>query len=479
MPREATEDALVAKWVEKANERELPVLSATLGEIEKALSDEEYSAFSLARVILQDPPLTSRVLRVANSVFYNPGGRQISMVSRAVITLGFDAVRSICTSIAIIETFLKGPSRDRLLDEIARALHAAVVARHLARFRHDPAPEEVFVSTLLRRIGHVVFWSLGGDQVDALDEAIKSGADPERLEVETLGFAIRKLSQALVVAWRLPKLVESGPHAESRRAMEDLAWAVAVECPKGWASAGVRRVAGDAAWILSCDEQGAFAVLKKLAAEAADYALALGSKDVACRIPSSSGPSSSQVPEEDPSAMGESDKDAEMQVLHEITSILLDRLDVNSIFQMVLEGIHRGVGMDRTALALLDPRTGEFRCRFALGKHRREFMERFKFRLRGETRHALIEIVDACSSQILDPSAKDPDGQFWHPLYGLFEGEPFLAQAVAVGGRALGVFVADRHSTGRSLDRDAWDNFRLLCRQADIALALAVANRSA
>lgn len=479
MPRGATEEKLIARWVEKANEQELPVLSATLGEIEKALSNEEYSAFSLARVILQDPPLTSRVLRVANSVFYNPGGRQISMVSRAVITLGFDAVRSICTSIAIIETFMKGASRDRLLDEIARALHAAVVARHLARVRHDPAPEEVFVSTLLRRIGHVVFWSLGGAEVEALDEALRSGADPEALEIETLGFAIRKLSQELVGAWRLPALVESGPHAESRRAMEDLAWMVAAECPKGWASAGVRRVVGDAAWILSCDETAALAVLKRLAAEAADYALALGSKDVACRIPSPSSPSGVQATEEDPSAMGESDKDAEMQVLHEITSILLDRLDVNSIFQMVLEGIHRGVGMDRTALALLDPRSGEVRCRFALGKHRREFMERFRFQLRGGKRHALVEIVETCSSQILDPSAKDPDDAFWHPLYGLFEGEPFLAQAVAVGGRALGVFVADRHSTGRSLDRDAWDNFRLLCRQADIALALAVANRAA
>ena len=200
MHRGATEEKLIARWVEKANEQELPVLSATLGEIEKALSNEEYSAFSLARVILQDPALTSRVLRVANSVFYNPGGRQISMVSRAVITLGFDAVRSICTSIAIIETFMKGPSRDRLLDEIARALHAAVVARYLARVRHDPAPEEVFVSTLLRRIGHVVFWSLGGDEVDALDDALKSGADPEGLEIETIGFAIRKLSLALVVA---------------------------------------------------------------------------------------------------------------------------------------------------------------------------------------------------------------------------------------------------------------------------------------
>ncbi|HOX52598.1 MAG TPA: HDOD domain-containing protein, partial [Fibrobacteria bacterium] len=203
--RAETEDARVAWWVDRACEKELPALSGTLGEIERALSKEEYSAFVLARVILQDPPLTSRVLRVANSAFYNPGGRPISMVSRAVMVLGFDSIRSICTSIAIVEALLRGAARDRLLDEIARALHAAVVSRFLARHAHDPAPEEVFVSTLLRRIGHMVLWSLGGSEVDALDEALKSGAaDPEALEREILGFPLRKLSLALSAAWRLP-----------------------------------------------------------------------------------------------------------------------------------------------------------------------------------------------------------------------------------------------------------------------------------
>jgi hypothetical protein len=479
--RDMSEEQKIAWWVEKACERELPVLSGTLGEIDRALSNEEYSAFALARVILQDPPLTTRVLRVANSVFYNPGGRPISMVSRAVIILGFDAVRSICTSIAIIEALLSGVPRGRLLDEIARALHAAVVARFLARQRHDPAPEEVFVSTLLQRIGHMVFWSLGGPEVDALDEALKlSPEGGDRLEVEVVGFPIRKLSTSLSVAWRLPTLPEgSGARSESRKAVEEVAWAIAIEAPKGWGGSGVKRVARDAAWILSCDEHAAIEILKKLAIEAADYALALGSKDVSLRIPSPSEPSSSGSVEADPSAMGEADKDAEMQVLHEITSNLLDRLDVNSIFQMVLEGIHRGVGMDRTALAIVDPRTGEVRCKLALGKHRKEFMERFHFLARDARPHALIEIVEKCGSQLLDPLEKDMDGKYSHPVYGLFEDKPFLAQAVAVGGKTVGLFVADRHASGRRIDREAWDNFRLLGRQADIALTMAASGRLA
>ena len=474
-----SEDKKIAYWVEKACEQELPVLSGTLGELERALSNEEYSSFALARVILQDPPLTAKVLRVANSAFYNPGGRPISMVSRAVMILGFDAVRSICTSIAIIEALLSGVSRGRLLDEIARALHAAVVARFLARHRQDPTPEEVFVSTLLQRVGHMVFWSLGGAEVEALDEALKEMPQgSEGLEIEVLGFPLRKLSVALCVAWRLPSLpAGEGGRAESRKSMEEIAWDVAFEAPKGWGSAGLRRVARDVAWVLSCDEGQAVETLQKLASEASDYAMALGSKEVAVRIPSPTISDASYDVDNDPSAMGEEDRGAELQVLQEITSSLLDRLDVNSILQMVLEGIHRGVGMDRTALAILDPRSGEVRCKLALGKGRREFMDKFRFAVKTTQPHALTEIVEKCGSQIFDPSEKAPVTRFSHPIYELFEDSPFLAQAVAVNGRTLGMFLADRHGTKRSIDQDTWDNFRLLGRQADIALTLASVGR--
>ena len=475
--REATEEAKVALWVEKACERELPALSGTLGEIEKALSNEEYSAFVLARVILQDPPLTSRVLRVANSAFYNPGGRPISMVSRAVMVLGFDSIRSICTSIAIVEALLNGVARDRLLDEIAQALHAAVVSRFLARHAHDPAPEEVFVSTLLRRIGQMVLWSLGGAEVDAFDEALKTcPGDVEALEREILGFPLRKLSLALSAAWRLPTFQENGSgHAASRLPMEELSWLIAFEAVKGWSSLGMRKVAREVAWKLSCEESEAIDILRRLAAEAADYALALGSKEVALRIPAV-GSTTMGMEEDDPSAMGEEDKDAELQVLSDISANLLDELDVNSILQMVLEGIHRGVGMDRTAMAIVDPRTGMVRCKLALGKDRRAFVDGFEFPFRGAKPHALIQIIEKCGSQLLDPSKPD-DVNFGHPVYSLFQGAPFLAQAVSVNGKALGLFLADRHTSGRQLDRDAWDNFRLLCRQADIALTLAARSR--
>lgn len=475
-----SEQQKVDLWVGKAFEKQLPILSGTLGEIEAVLAKDGYSAADLAHTILQDPPLTTRVLRMANSAYYNASGKQISMVSRAVIVLGFDVVRSICASVALIEAFLNKVPRGRLLDEIARALHAAVVARFLAKHTKDPAPEEVFVSTLLRRIGHMVFWSLGEYEVEALDMAMRNSQEGTvRLEIDIVGFPLRKLSTALIDAWHLPVMVPAETEVpNSRKALDEVAWAVAFEAPKGWTTLEMRRVVRDFAWLTSASEDDALAAIKSLSQEAYDYAQQLGSKDVALRIPVASGQSSVGVHDDDPSAMCEGDKDVELRVLHEIANNLLEHLDVNSILHMVLEGIHRGVGMDRTALAIVDPRGTELRCKLALGKDRHRFIERFTFPVANTKPHALTEIVQKGGGQMFDPGVRDPNGMFVHPVYELFEGSSFLAQAIVVNGRTMGVFVADRHSSSRPLDKEVFDNFRLLGQQANIALAMAATSHS-
>jgi HD-like signal output (HDOD) protein len=466
-------------WMDKACEKELPVLANTLGQIEKALTSDEYSTFALARVILQDPPLTTKVLRVANSAYYNPSGQSISMVSRAVLILGFDAVRAICTSIAIIDALLRGAVRSRLLDEIARALLAAVIARRLATHRHDPAPEEVFVATLLGRLGHMVFWSLDEPEAEAMDNELKGfQGDTDAVEIRRLGFRLSDLSEPLADLWGLPiRMSSRGAPPESRMRLQDTARQVAMLAGSGWDAPGMVPVVREVAWFLSTSTPEAQDILRQLAHETAQVAQALGSFEVARRVPGQDGILTQTEPESGLSTMGEVDQIGQLRVLHEISANLLDGLDVNSVFEMVLEGIHRGVGMDRTALALLDPRTGEVRCKMALGVHRRALLEGFHFALEDPRRHVLVETMAKCRSVLVDPKAMENAGMLDHPVYALFEGRPFLAQVVAVRGRAVGMFLADRHSTHREVDREIWDNFRLLVRQTDIALALAAGGK--
>lgn len=154
---QAASHASLGEWVTRLAEEEMPIFARTANEVGRIMGSEEYSALELARVILQDPSMTAKVLKLSNSVFYNPGAAPISTISRAVLVLGFNAVEAICLSIAVIESLLKGKARARIMGEIARSIHAATQARALAKQRHDPSAEEIFIVALLCHLGEMAF----------------------------------------------------------------------------------------------------------------------------------------------------------------------------------------------------------------------------------------------------------------------------------------------------------------------------------
>ena len=115
----------LAQWVRRINDMEMPALAGVIRELNQLTEDENSDAEQLAQVILKDVSITSQVLRVANSVQYNPTAKPISTISRAAIFIGFTEIKSICLSVAVIDTLLKKNPRNHLMELIARSFHAA------------------------------------------------------------------------------------------------------------------------------------------------------------------------------------------------------------------------------------------------------------------------------------------------------------------------------------------------------------------
>ena len=86
-------------WVRRLGEEEFPLFAHTARSIAAMSTDDGSSTSELAQVILRDNTMTARVLKMANSVYYNPGGVRINTVSRSIVILGFDTVRNIALSI--------------------------------------------------------------------------------------------------------------------------------------------------------------------------------------------------------------------------------------------------------------------------------------------------------------------------------------------------------------------------------------------
>ena len=105
---------------------DFPALSSSVVAINRITASESESVSKLSELILRDFSLTNKLLRVVNSVHYRPGGGSISTVSRAVIVLGFDAVRNIAITVLLFEHLQDKANAAQLKEEFLRACLAGL-----------------------------------------------------------------------------------------------------------------------------------------------------------------------------------------------------------------------------------------------------------------------------------------------------------------------------------------------------------------
>jgi HD-like signal output (HDOD) protein len=469
-------DGPLQKWVRKLADEEMPVFAQTVGEINKILTNEEFSSLSLARVILQDPSMTAKVLKLANSAFYNPGGTAISTISRAVVVLGFNAVQAICITIAIIESLVRGPAKDRVMRELARAIHAATQARNLAMAQKDPTSEEVFIAALLLNLGQMAFWCFAGEEGSKLDKALQD--DPRRepvdVEKEVLGFKLSHLTSALAQEWHLTSLVEEGmkgiSSSDPRGRWIDLAHRVARESENGWTSPGMRLLATEVAKVVKGSVTEVGPMLERCAGEAVETARAMGAGSAARLIPVArkDGDPESNWDAGTASPFPPPDPMLQLKILRDITTTITTKPDLNVILEMVLEGVHRGVGMDRTVLALVSPRKNLVKAKHVLGADRMRMTDKFWFELGRPEPGPLAKALYASDATWFD--AYGPAVDTRESVFETIDHAPFFAAPVLYSGQVLGMFYADRGPSGRPLDVDAFESFKLFVHQANMGL---------
>jgi HD-like signal output (HDOD) protein len=182
------------QWSRVLCEQEMPIFSNTAQNIYSSLDDKNKGAMELSSIILQDPNLTTKLLKISNSSYYNPSNQKMSTVSRAIVILGSKLIRELTVSCSFFEAIISPENKQRANQEIGRAIHAAVQAKEIAITCNDSSPEEVFIAALLNNIGSIAFWCFGGKQCKYITELVQSGNfSPEQAENKVLGFSLAEL----------------------------------------------------------------------------------------------------------------------------------------------------------------------------------------------------------------------------------------------------------------------------------------------
>lgn len=185
------------------NAEGLYALPDTAIRLQEILNDETASLSEVADVVSIDPALTSTLLKLANSAFYNFSSK-VDTVSRAIGILGGDAVFNLALANSAIDAFSKVNNDAIDLDKFWRhAVDCALIAKELGTFSKYRNIERLFVMGLLHNLGELV---CANESPEQAQKCTKYSADlpPWQLQKQVLGFTYAELGAELMRSWSLP-----------------------------------------------------------------------------------------------------------------------------------------------------------------------------------------------------------------------------------------------------------------------------------
>jgi len=178
--------------------------------INEMVNREDTNATEIGQAISQDPALSTRILRVANSPMY-ANTRQVDSITRAVTLLGTKQIRDLVLSASAAKVFEGIPNDVISVEDFwHHSLYCALLARALAGVSRRVNAETMFTAGLLHDVGHLVMFNRIPDEAQAaILLTIQGDADRDLYdaEQEILGFTHCEVGANLAQRWHLPDVL--------------------------------------------------------------------------------------------------------------------------------------------------------------------------------------------------------------------------------------------------------------------------------
>jgi HD-like signal output (HDOD) protein len=173
--------------------------------VNELLGDERATLDDFAVVIIRDPALTARLLRLVNSSFYGLQSR-VDTVSRAIQLLGMRELQKLVCAVSAIEKFSRLSNRITNMNTFWRhGVYTGLMSQALAKRLRVLHPERLFVAGVMHDLGTLL---INHRYPEIAEETIRAARGDERqlrmLELEELGFDHAYLGSLMLSNWRLP-----------------------------------------------------------------------------------------------------------------------------------------------------------------------------------------------------------------------------------------------------------------------------------
>ncbi len=188
---------------------DFPALSEAIATINQIAASDKESVNKLSNSILKDFSLTNKLLKLANTAFYSRvGGGSITTVSRAVVMLGFDTVRSIALSLLLFDSMENRAHARQLKEEFVKSLFAGMLARDLAATAHVKDAEEAFICAMFHNLGRTLAMFYFPKEMEEVARLMQSqGYAESKAAVQVLGLSFEALGIGVAENWGFPSAI--------------------------------------------------------------------------------------------------------------------------------------------------------------------------------------------------------------------------------------------------------------------------------
>ncbi|QKS30985.1 MAG: HDOD domain-containing protein [Candidatus Accumulibacter similis] len=440
--RQSTIDFLLRRMRHKSD---FPALSESVSAINRITAAENQSVSQFANTILKDFSLTNKLLRMVNSAYYQQaGGGNISTVSRAVVVLGLDAVRSMAITVLLLEHLQNRDNADQLKDEFLRANLAGVLARDIcSSVAGRPESEEAFICSMFHNLGRLLSQYYFPEESAEIRRVLQQrNCAEEAAAQQVLGISFADLGMAIAQAWGFPRQIVNSmrrlPAGSVRRpvgsedrlrvlaALSNELCGVIAESSGEQQPKELRRVASRFADAIAVDEKDLRQAVDRALPQVADFARSIrlnlqqthfgrqlkgwGASQASPVVPLPTvddGLGDSVLPEPVVVAAvaggaaelaeavaagtvgeivaGSADGVARTATLlagiQDVSNALVSDCRLNDVLRITLETMYRAMGFRRVILCVRDQRSNSMLGRFGFGPDVLEVAKRFRFSL--------------------------------------------------------------------------------------------------
>lgn len=539
-------------WIRLLEGSQAAALAALLKELDRVTSSDDSSASQLSDLILKDASLTSHIIRIGNSIQFNPSATPVTTVSRAIINIGFKHIRSVCLAVKVMDSLLENGGSDMLFQRLAECLHAAHQTRGLCSKFNETAREEAFIASLLSNLVELLILSSGEEGVAELEREISGlTTDKERNVVaeEVLGVRFDTLTKTLMRRWRIDGLVhqiyDPGATDERLKAIE-LGESIAGATTKGPNSTAFKLVLKDAVkytgntgeqvrGMLASSTHGAIAALQEFGDERLTNAVPEPGKTLAHKPKTDAHATDAVTEGAEPSSRREdsptSDSDEheslpptgddydsastkvdasrangvaddsrienpvtessgsnragdepsllapnptiQLSALQKMSEMMLEDIQIKGFFKLLLGGLHKGVGLERSAFFLLDAKRGCYSVKLVSGSKTSDWPMSLIIKSNatsGTLLETLFKEDRPLCVQLNNKEAALEHSKELQALSFTTDSDSFILAPLSAKGKKIGLLYSDMGVSKRELNASYQAGFQQFFLQAKLAL---------